>query len=165
MTLTPRFPNPPLSPNAPPWRAFGKKKLMLAMLEAKLAPAKPHSREMMTNTLYGVLLSCTANPSHKHGTSRKQVLMAVQRRPPNSGITNEYGTRKIAPDTDGSAVRRNSWSVVKLKPTLFRLTATALNSIQTQKASSRQGMEIHRLRVAMRWPRCCQKALSSGRQS
>lgn len=50
----------------------------------------------MTNTLYGVLLSCTANPNHRHGTSRKQVLMAVQRRPPNSGITNEYGTRKIA---------------------------------------------------------------------
>lgn len=62
----------------------------------------------MTNTLYGVLLSCTANPSHKHGTSRKQVLIAVQRRPPNSGITKEYGTRKIAPETDGSAVNRNS---------------------------------------------------------
>ena len=138
---------------------------MLDMLEAKLPPPKPQSREIMTNTLYGVLLSCTANPSHRQGTSRKQVLMAVQRRPPNSGITKEYGTRKMAPETDGSAVRRNSWSVVKLKPTLFRLTATALNSIQTQKASSRQGMEIHRLRVAMRWPRCCQKALSSGRQS
>ncbi|MNV64966.1 hypothetical protein D3C71_1576330 [compost metagenome] len=89
ITLTPRLPNPPFRPKAPPCLALGKKKLILAMLEAKLAPAKPHSNEIMTNTPYGVVASCTAKPSHRQGTSRKQVLMAVQRRPPNIGITNE----------------------------------------------------------------------------
>ena len=119
---------------------------MLAMLEAKFAPAKPHSREIVTNTLNDVEGSCTAKPSHTHGITKKMVLIAVQRRPPNIGITKEYGTRKIAPETDGSAVNINSWSVVKLKPTLLRFTATALNNIQTQKASNKQGIEIHRLR-------------------
>ncbi|MOA10284.1 hypothetical protein D3C78_1301680 [compost metagenome] len=89
ITLTPRLPRPPFRPSAPPCLAFGKKKLILAMLEAKLAPAKPHSKEIITNTLYGVLASCTANPSHRQGTSSRQVLIAVQRRPPNIGITKE----------------------------------------------------------------------------
>ncbi len=40
---TPRFPSPALSPSAVPFRSFGKKKLMLAMLEAKFPPPRPHS--------------------------------------------------------------------------------------------------------------------------
>ena len=44
ITLTPRLPSPPLIPSALPCFALGKKKLMLPMLEAKLAPAKPQSR-------------------------------------------------------------------------------------------------------------------------
>ena len=50
ITLTPRLPKPPFRPRAPPCLALGKKKLILAMLEAKLAPAKPHSKEIMMNT-------------------------------------------------------------------------------------------------------------------
>ncbi|MNC75562.1 hypothetical protein D3C75_1271180 [compost metagenome] len=60
ITLTPRFPRPPFNPSAPPCFAFGKKKLMFAMLEAKLAPAKPHNSAIMINTLNEVLGSCTA---------------------------------------------------------------------------------------------------------
>ena len=45
-----RLPSPPLMPSALPCLAFGKKKLMFPMLEAKLAPAKPHSSAMMIKT-------------------------------------------------------------------------------------------------------------------
>ncbi|OIQ66352.1 hypothetical protein GALL_520790 [mine drainage metagenome] len=40
---TPRLPSPALMPRAKPLRACGKKKLMLAMLDAKLPPPKPLS--------------------------------------------------------------------------------------------------------------------------
>lgn len=49
ITLTPKFPNPPLIPRALPCLAFGKKKLILPMLEAKFAPAKPHSKAITIN--------------------------------------------------------------------------------------------------------------------
>ena len=42
-TDTPRLPRPAFTPSAEPLRSFGKKKLMLAMLELKLPPPKPHS--------------------------------------------------------------------------------------------------------------------------
>src|SRR5690606_20900977 len=42
-TDTPRLPRPALTPSADPLRSFGKKKLMLAMLELKLPPPRPHS--------------------------------------------------------------------------------------------------------------------------
>ncbi len=41
MAETPRLPRPALRPRAVPFRAFGKKKLMLAMLEAKFPPPSP----------------------------------------------------------------------------------------------------------------------------
>ncbi|SAB91800.1 Uncharacterised protein [Enterobacter hormaechei] len=88
ITLTPMLPRPPLMPSAPPCFAFGKKKLMFAILDAKFAPAKPHSREIITNTLNGVEVSCTAKPSHTHGMIMIPVLKAVQRRPPKTGTIN-----------------------------------------------------------------------------
>ena len=54
ITLTPRLPSPPLMPSALPCLDFGKKKLMLPMLDAKLAPANPQSRAMMIKIQYGV---------------------------------------------------------------------------------------------------------------
>ncbi|EKD98200.1 MAG: hypothetical protein ACD_23C00542G0004 [uncultured bacterium] len=42
-TDTPRLPKPAFTPRAEPLRSFGKKKLMLAMLELKLPPPRPHS--------------------------------------------------------------------------------------------------------------------------
>ena len=81
---------------------------MLAILEAKLAPAKPHSREIITKMLNGVEVSWTAKPSQTHGTIMIPVLNAVQRRPPNSGTIKAYGTRNNAPESAGSAVSINS---------------------------------------------------------
>ncbi|MNN21829.1 hypothetical protein D3C81_1351640 [compost metagenome] len=43
-TETPRLPMPAFRPVASPLRAFGKKKLMFAIDELKLAPPSPHSR-------------------------------------------------------------------------------------------------------------------------
>ena len=150
ITLTPMLPRPPFRPSAPPCFCFGKKKLMFAMLDAKFAPAKPHNREIIIKVLNGVEVSCTAKPNHTQGMIRIPVLNAVQRRPPNRGTIKEYGTRSSAPDTEGNAVSMNSCSVVKSNPTFGKFTATALNNIHTQNASSKQGTEIHRLRLAIR---------------
>ncbi|MNF17294.1 hypothetical protein D3C80_2207060 [compost metagenome] len=65
-------------PSALPCLAFGKKKLILPMLEAKFAPANPHSRAMVIKTQYGVALFCTAIPSHTQGIIRMTVLNIVQ---------------------------------------------------------------------------------------
>lgn len=78
------------------------------MLDAKFAPAKPHSSEITMNVLNGVEVSCTAKPNHTHGIIRIPVLNAVQRRPPNNGTIKEYGTRNNAPETEGNAVNIKS---------------------------------------------------------
>ena len=49
-TETPRLPRPAFSARALPFSAFGKKKEMLAMEEAKLPPPKPHSSASSTNS-------------------------------------------------------------------------------------------------------------------
>ncbi|MNM97401.1 hypothetical protein D3C81_1099050 [compost metagenome] len=60
--------------------------------------------------------------------------------------------RSVAPERLGKATSQNSWSVVKLKPMRGRLIATAENNTQTEKASSKAGIEMIKLRVATRWP-------------
>jgi hypothetical protein len=47
-TDTPRLPRPAFTPSAEPLRSLGKKKLMLAMLELKLPPPRPHSSARMS---------------------------------------------------------------------------------------------------------------------
>ena len=63
--------------------------------------------------------------------------------------------RSVAPDSAGSAVSQNIWFLDSMKPARSRLTTTTLHSIQMLKASISAGMEIHRLRLAMRAPVCC----------
>ena len=70
--------------------------------------------------------------------------------------------RSVAPDSAGSAVSQNIWFLDSMKPARSRLTTTTLHSIQMLKASISAGMEIHRLRLAMRAPVCCQKPGFSG---
>lgn len=89
ITLTPKFPNPPLIPRALPCLAFGKKKLILPMLEAKFAPAKPHSKAITINIPKGVFGFCTAIPSQTQGIIRITVLKTGHRRPPNIGTIKE----------------------------------------------------------------------------
>ncbi len=48
MTETPRLPSPAFSASALPFSARGKKKLILAIEEAKLPPPKPHSSASTT---------------------------------------------------------------------------------------------------------------------
>ncbi len=50
-TLTPRLPRPALSASALPFSAFGKKKEMLAIEEAKLPPPRPHSSASTRKTM------------------------------------------------------------------------------------------------------------------
>ena len=70
----------------------------------------------------------------------------------------------MAPESEGNAVNMNSWSVVKLNPTLLRFTVMALNNIHTQKAKSRQATEITRFLRAIPLPLFSQKSLFSGFQ-
>ena len=44
---------------------------------------------MATKCQYGVAVSCTAMPSQIAGINSEAVAIAVQRRPPNNGTTNE----------------------------------------------------------------------------
>ena len=78
ITLTPRLPRPPLTPSALPCFAFGKKKLIFPMLEAKFAPAKPHNNAIIINTQNGVVIFWIATPNQIQGTIRITVLNTVQ---------------------------------------------------------------------------------------
>ena len=88
-TDTPRLPRPAFKPSAPPFCAFGKKKLIFDMLEAKLPPPKPHNNASVRKVAYGVSGFCTANPIPIAGKSNDAVDIAVQRRPPKIGTMNE----------------------------------------------------------------------------
>ena len=60
MTLTPRLPSPALSASALPFSRLGKKKLILAIDEAKLPPPRPQSSASTRKIRYGVSGFCTA---------------------------------------------------------------------------------------------------------
>src|SRR5262245_42361705 len=115
-TLTPRLPSPALSASALPFCALGKKKLILAIEEAKLPPPKPHSRANARKMKYGVSGFCTASPIPKAGRISDQVVSVVHNRPPKIGTMNEYKMRSVAPERPGNAASQNSSSVVNLKP-------------------------------------------------
>ncbi|MCY1178126.1 hypothetical protein D9M73_184640 [compost metagenome] len=70
--------------------------------------------------------------------------------------------RRVAPDRPGRAASQNSWLALYSKPASGSLATTTDQTIQMANASSRLGMEIHRLRVAMRFPVSAQNAGSSG---
>ena len=72
--------------------------------------------------------------------------------------------RMVAPDSAGTAASQNSWLGVYLKPMFGRFTTPTLQTCQMAKASSRAGIEIHRLRRAILRPFCSQNAGSSGSQ-
>src|ERR1043166_7502806 len=72
--------------------------------------------------------------------------------------------RSVAPESAGAAASQKSWSVVNLKPSAFRFTATTLQSCHTANAGRREGTEIHRLSRATASPSRAQNALSSGFQ-
>src|SRR3546814_10827698 len=73
--------------------------------------------------------------------------------------------RRVAPDRPGKDASQNSWSVVYLKPTVGSLATTTLHTIHTAKASNRHGIDLHKLRWAMRLPVLAQKSGSYVRQS
>ena len=86
---TPRLPIPAFSPVARPFFSLGKKKLMLAMLELKLPPPRPHSSARISSVGNDVVGSRRANPMPSAGISSDAVEIAVHLRPPNTGTRNE----------------------------------------------------------------------------
>ncbi len=73
-------------------------------------------------------------------------------RPPAILIMNEAGIRRVAPDRPAIADSVNSCSMLKGKPRFFIWVVIIPHISQTAKPISRLGMEIHRLREAMRLP-------------
>src|SRR3546814_7486117 len=70
---------PAFMPVAKPFFSLGKKKLMLAMLELKLPPPKPHNSASTSSVGYEVVESCRAKPMPSAGINKVAVEMAVQR--------------------------------------------------------------------------------------
>ena len=91
---------------------------------------------------------------------RKMVL-----RPPDRRMKNDAGMRKVAPIKPAMAVKVNSSADLNGKPRLSICTVMMPHMAQTAKATSRLGMEIHKLRLATRLPVVSQNWASSGRQS
>ena len=86
---TPRLPMPAFRPVARPFFSFGKKKLMLAMLELKLPPPRPHNSASTSSVGNDVVGSRSAKPMPSAGSNSEAVEIAVHLRPPNTGTRNE----------------------------------------------------------------------------
>ena len=163
--VTPKLPRPALRPSAVPCRRLGKKVEMLAIEQAKLPPPMPDSSAMSWNTHSGVSRLCSAMPVPTAGTISSAVVSHTVLRPPQMRMKKEAGMRVVAPDRPAIAASEKSWSGVKGKPALAICTVMIPHISHTAKPHSRLGMEIHRLRLAIREPFSFQKASSSGRQS
>ncbi|MNJ74505.1 hypothetical protein D3C77_714470 [compost metagenome] len=68
---------------------MGKKKLMLAMLELKLPPPRPHSSARISRVGKVVVGSRKAKPMPSAGISSEAVETAVHLRPPKTGTRKE----------------------------------------------------------------------------
>jgi hypothetical protein len=82
-------------------------------------------------------------------------------RPPATRMKKLLGMRSVAPVSPAMAASVNSSVALNGKPALIICTVTMLQMIQTANPQSRLGIEIHRLRLAIRLPFDSQKALSS----
>src|SRR4051794_20322893 len=88
ITATPALPPAALSPRAVPFALVGKKKLMLAIEEAKLPPPNPAVAAIAMNTQYGVSGRWTTKAKSSVGITSSAALTIVQLRPPNFGPAN-----------------------------------------------------------------------------
>ena len=104
-------------------------------------------------------------PVPSAGSISRAVVSQTVLRPPHMRMKNEAGMRVVAPERPAMAAIENSSSGLNGKPALAIWTVMMPHISQTAKPHSRLGMEIHRLRLAMRLPVDSQNALSSGRQS
>ena len=83
--LTPMLPPAAFKPRAKPFSRSGKKKEMLAMLDAKFPPPSPAVAAAVAISQYGVSGRFTRNARSVMGMKRSTALTIVQFRPPNLG--------------------------------------------------------------------------------
>src|SRR5574343_1357201 len=165
IVVTPKLPRPAFRPSAVPCRRFGKKVLMFDIELAKLPPPTPDHSASIWKTQSGHSGCCRAMPVPMAGESSIAVVRKMVLRPPARRMKKDDGMRMVAPDRPEIAVSVNSSSLVKGKPRLSIWTEMIPHISQMAKPQSSAGIEIHRLRLAMRLPVDSQKASSSGRQS
>src|SRR3954452_12123524 len=164
ITATPALPPAAFRPSAVPFLLVGKKKLMLAIEEAKLPPPKPAVAAIATNTQNGVSGRCTKYANNSVGMTSSPALTTVQLRPPTFGTAKVYGSRSSEPTRLGTATSQNSCWGVKSNPAPASRAALTLQSSHTEKPRCSAKIENARLRRATRRPVASQKSGFSGVQ-
>ena len=92
------------------------------------------------------------------------VVRKIVLRPPAMRMKNDDGMRSVAPLNPAIAASVNSSAWENGNFRLIIWTVMIPQYSHTAKPHSRQGIDIHRLRVAIRLPSASQKAPSSGSQ-
>src|SRR3989338_6434014 len=134
---------------------------ILGIERGKFPPPIPDRNAHIWNTHSGVFLSCNAIAAPMHGIISSAVVRKIVLRPPLRRMKNDAGIRKVAPISPEMAVRVNNSAGLKGKPRLIICTVMMPHINQIAKPSSRLGIDIHRLRLAIFLPFDSQKALSS----
>src|SRR3990172_6945292 len=124
--LTPKFPIPACSPMAVPCSLLGKNRLVDGMYDEKSPPPNPQRNDIIRKCKYGVVGSCTANPSQTMGMILIKVAIVTTVLVPNIGIKNACTVRIAPPDRPGIAASQKSCIVSNLNPMAGRRTTTAL---------------------------------------
>src|SRR5215207_3787276 len=133
---------------------------MFAIDEAKLPPPRPAVAAASSRAQYAVDGSETSHASSSVGINSSSALTTVQVRPPKRAGAKVYGNRAVAPTSPGIDTSQNSWPVVSENPASLSLTATTLQSCQTEKPRNSAKIEKPRLRRATRAPVSAQKSAS-----
>jgi len=126
-----------------------------------LPPPIPERKASSWNTHNGVSWLCSAMPAPAAGIISSAVVRKMVLRPPAMRIMKDAGMRRVAPVRPAMAVRVNSSAGSKGNPRLSICTVTMPHISQMAKPISRLGMEIQRLRLAIRLPVVSQNFWSS----
>src|SRR3990172_11645595 len=146
IVVTPKLPNPALSPREVPCNRLGNQPLMLDIEQAKLPPPMPDRNAHNWNTHSGVVLSCNAMPVPMAGMINSAEVRKMVLRPPHRRMKNEAGMRSVAPISPEIALRVNMSSVVNGNPKFNIWTVMIPHISHMAKPHSRLGIDIQRLR-------------------
>lgn len=128
---------------------LGQKKEMLDIDDEKFVLLKLYRIVMVMNIQYGVVGFCIVKLSQSVGVSSEVVDSVVQWWLLKIGIMNEQKMCRVVLDRLGSVISQNSWLVLKLKLIFGRLIDIVENSIQIEKVSRSEGIEMIRLWVVI----------------
>src|SRR5690606_35394947 len=121
-TEAPMLPPAAFRPSAQPFSRAGKKKLMLAIDEAKLPPPSPARAAITNSTGDGVSGRFRQSARPTVGSNYSSAETTIQYRPPKRPTMKVYGNRMVAPTRLGSEISQKVCPVVRLKPLAGSIT-------------------------------------------